>query len=111
MDVPYNKREKPCNYETLATCVIRAKSKRLKVNLEYQTFSVDNIQVLQMIRVLLRLQELFIKCLWADNIPDSLINLSVYRNTLKKLVGVFAFDSDGKGQTVSTVHSNASGNP
>lgn len=85
------------NYEAIARFVIRTKPKRLKIKIDYEAFTVDNIHVLNMIRMLPKLQEISIDCLWEDHTSDAVINLLVNSNALEKLVGVFNFDSNDKG--------------
>lgn len=87
--------DKRVNYEAIATFVIQTQPTLLEINAEYQKFAVDNVQVLKMTRMLPSLQEIVIKCLWIDALPDAILNLLVNSCSLNKLVGVFIFHLDG----------------
>lgn len=89
--------DEPLNYEAVAMFVIRAEPKRLKIEVQCKTFDINNVQVLQITRMLPKLIQLCIDCSWADNIPDAVISFLVKSNTLIKLVVVLNFDSDDAG--------------
>lgn len=84
------------DYGAIASFVIRAKPKLLKIVAEFDTFALNDVLVSKMIRMS-KLQEFTIDCVWNDNLPNAIVNLLLHCNELEKLEGIFRFESDDKG--------------
>lgn len=81
------------DYEAIASFVLRAAPKQLTILSKDQTLVVDNAQVIRMISLLPKLEELSIECKWDHSIPNAVLNLIVNcaGSALDKLIGAFYF--------------------